>query len=84
VDENKLQVLRNLPYKVLPCCGMCENAWWPNPKTDWGTCDAHQYEHQKHTGGRRQLSIYRYGTCPKFKAFDEDELGAFKEFVQAP
>jgi hypothetical protein len=84
MDANKLQVLRDLPYKVQPVCGLCVHGVFPTPNNDWGTCGVQQYEHKKHTGPARQLSIVKYGSCPNFeqdhaKTF---QLGTFEEFLK--
>jgi hypothetical protein len=68
MDANKLQVLRDLPYTVAPVCGLCRHGVFPTPHNDWGTCAALTYEHKKHTGPARQLSIVKYGSCAKFEA----------------
>lgn len=86
MDGNKLQVLRGLPYRVLPTCGLCRHSDFPQGR-EWGTCRAHAYRHQKHTApsgeGLRQLSINRSGTCPSFSMDDEafHMLEGFTEFV---
>jgi hypothetical protein len=81
VDENKLLMLRGMAYRIERVCGLCKNGWFP--KDGWGTCEVHTYEHLKHTQGRRQLSIHRFGSCG---AFDLDPkraslLGSFKQFL---
>jgi hypothetical protein len=82
MDANKLQVLRDLPYKIPAVCGLCVHGEFPN--NEWGTCKAQQYDHVKHTGPARQLSIVKFGVCPKYT---EDpakmaQLGLFTEFLQ--
>lgn len=67
MDANKLQVLRDLPYTVHPVCGLCVHGVFPTPNNDWGTCATLTYEHKKHTGPSRQLSIVKYGSCAKFE-----------------
>ena len=79
MDENKLKVLQGVGYKVNPCCGLCKHGWFP--QNDWGTCEIHKYAHLKHTGVSRQLSIHKYGSCPKFEAKGLSTLGAFGEFL---
>lgn len=83
MDANKLQVLRDLPYTIKPVCGLCEHGVFPN--NEWGTCQVQQYDHQKHTGPARQLSIVKYGSCPKFKAdpVKTAPLALFQEFMLA-
>lgn len=48
-----------------------------------GTCAARQYEHQKHTGEARQLSIHKTGCCGQHKLDEakKAQLGAFAEFI---
>jgi hypothetical protein len=82
MDANKLEVLRALPYRVQKVCGLCRHGGFV-PNTDWGTCIRTQYEHKKHTGPARQLSITRFGSC---EGFEPDErrvatLGAYQEFL---
>jgi hypothetical protein len=81
MDPSKLKVLRKLPYKIQPCCGLCLHGWFP--KDDWGTCSTHTYEHEKHTEGRRSLSIYKFGTCTNFERKPNlSYLGGFEEFLR--
>ena len=81
MDANKLKVLRDLPYSIQKTCGLCVHGVFPS--NDWGTCQAHTYDHLKHTGEARQLSIFRYGSCPSFKLHEPllTTIGAFKEFL---
>lgn len=79
MDANKLKVLREVKYRLQKCCGLCTHGWFP--KDDWGTCEAHTYEHQKHTEGNRRLSIHKYGSCHLFEAKTNlIHLGSFREF----
>jgi len=82
MDPNKLKVLQEVSYRINPCCGLCKHGWFP--QNDWGTCEIQKYEHQKHSGPPRQLSIHKYGRCPKFKAKQNTNLGLFQEFFDAP
>ena len=81
MDANKLKVLREVAYKIGPSCGMCVFGKFPND--DWGTCSAHQYDHRKHSGPPRQLSVHRLGECPTFKADPRKsaDLQGFVEFI---
>ncbi len=81
MDANKLQVLRDLPYKIPAVCGLCAHGEFPN--NEWGTCRAQQYDHVKHTGPARQLSIVKFGTCPKFvqDIAKTTQLSLFREFM---
>lgn len=85
MDANKLQVLRDLPYVISPVCGLCVHGKFVTPNNDWGTCELHQYDHKKHTGPARQLSIVKYGSCPKFTpdATKTGPLAFFQEFVKS-
>lgn len=78
MDANKLEVLVDVGYEISPACGICQYA---ELKGEWGTCNYHEYEHLKHTGPERQLSINRYGSCKDFKPSNiEMRLGAYLEF----
>jgi hypothetical protein len=81
MDANKLQVLRDLPYTVQPVCGLCVHGVFP--QNEWGTCAAQTYDHKKHTGEPRQLSIVKYGSCAKFESDPEKtaSLGAYQAFL---
>lgn len=78
MDANKLKVLRELGYRILPTCSNCVHSFFR--QDEWGTCDANTYQHEKHTGDRRQLSIHESGTCPKFEMSTVAHLGRFAEF----
>lgn len=80
MDANKLQVLQALPYQINRCCGLCKHGWFP--QNDWGTCEVIKYDHEKHSGPPRKLSIHKYGHCPKFEAKANTTLGAFQEFLE--
>jgi len=82
MDHNKLEVLRALPYSVQRVCGLCRHGQFPN--NDWGTCARQQYDHKKHTGPARQLSIVRFGSCAGFEADEAKKatLGAYQEFLK--
>lgn len=64
VDRNKFQVLQEVEYRVFPSCSMCKHSTFP--QDDWGTCDLHEYDHDKH-GDTRKLSIHKCGGCPRFE-----------------
>lgn len=67
MDANKLKVLQDLPYRIQKTCGLCRHRLFVRD-SPWGVCATQTYEHQKHTGAPRQLSIHRSGYCPKFEA----------------
>lgn len=81
MDKNKQLKLREIGYRVNESCGTCVHASFPND--DWGTCGIHTYEHQKHNAEVSQLSINKFGSCPKYEAHPvaTAKLHAFDEFV---
>jgi hypothetical protein len=82
MDGNKLVVLRDLGYSIQPTCSFCKHARFPS-LTAWGTCIQVSYDHLKHTGPARELSIHRSGTCSMFEKNESQVrmLGAFAEFL---
>jgi len=84
MDENKRGVLVGIGYSIQPACGLCTH-YSGNSGQVWATCNAQTYEHLKHTGPDRQLSVFAYGSCPSFEVSPGlvDQLGGFKEFVRA-
>lgn len=83
MDANKLEELRRIGYTIPRTCGLCVHGTFVGA-SDFGTCATRQYDHLKHTGPKRQLSIYRGGTCPDKFELDEvraSRLVAYIEFV---
>lgn len=80
-DANKFAKLREIGYKVPVTCGLCTNGHFSKGQ-DWGTCRLHQYEHLKHTGLPREVSVIRFGTCPKAVLYSPSVLGAHAEFLE--
>jgi hypothetical protein len=78
MDANKLKVLQNLKYHILPVCGLCMYAKFEN---DWGTCRKHEYDHLKHTQQKRNLSIHKFGTCDQFER-DDHQTGLLGKFIE--
>lgn len=62
MDENKKRRLKEVLYHIPPCCGLCAHGAF-RPGQYFGVCGKYTYEHEKHTGPPRQLSISRYGVC---------------------
>jgi hypothetical protein len=81
MDANKLKVLQALPYRIQPVCGLCKYGSFPSD--DWGSCEAHKYNHLKHSEATRDISIHKYGTCKNFEPAPErtGRLGHFLEFL---
>ena len=82
MDANKLKVLEEIDYKILPCCMNCKHA--DIYVLGFGTCKLHTYQHLKHEnpGGSRGLSIHASGTCQDFDPaeFLHDGWIKFKEW----
>jgi len=81
MDENKLKKLREIEYRVPGCCGLCVS-FRGNWSTGWGTCTQHRYQHKKHAGDKRQMSVCIYGRCDEFFEGDKMDLGSFVEFLE--
>ncbi len=87
MDQNKLKVLNDIGYAIRKTCATCEYSLFTQARgNNWGLCFAKTYEHLKHTGPERQLSINKFGHCPQY-AWDWDkvtkEVGvAYSEFVE--
>lgn len=62
MDANKLARLEDIGYSIQPTCGLCVHFFAP-PGGEFGECDLYSYEHQKHTGPPRKLSVNRHGSC---------------------
>lgn len=80
MDANKLKVLQELGYQIPPTCGICKHGEF-KPQTPWGTCKLHTYQHVKHTGDRRQLSIYQGGRCDKLEP-DPSRVAKLERFAE--
>jgi hypothetical protein len=82
VDANKKQELLNIGYRIPGTCGICVHGQFNQDA--FGTCAIHEYRHLKHTGSKRQLSVYVYGRCPKFELDGgKARLGLWQEFMKA-
>lgn len=86
MDANKLKVLRDIGYVIRPCCYFCVN-FCKGQVPGFGTCKAHQYQHEKHTGGPRDLSVHANGICAdgKYEVHPDmtEAMGmAWQEFIK--
>jgi len=86
-DENKFSKLREIGYSIPVTCKFCAHSA-RFFGSEWSTCDKHKYEHKKHTGPARGVSIHAMGTCrdaelPPERAARTGALGAHAEFLQA-
>lgn len=81
-DPAKFDRLREVGYTIPNVCSFCTHGNF-KPGTEWGTCGLHRYEHGKHTGPDREMSIVRMGRCRD--GFEENSskttfLGPHAEF----
>ena len=84
MDDNKRQELKSIGFTIPAACWLCKYSSFPSKGSPWGTCKLNQYEHKKHTGPKRELSIHSGGTCQKFQ-LNQSALPAihgFAEFIQ--
>lgn len=84
MDANKLAMLRDSGYRIPKSCSLCKHGVFVGP-SEWGSCAVKAYEHLKHTGPKRQLSIYRGGACAdKFEPREQLDaiLGPYSEFLR--
>lgn len=86
MDENKLQVLNAMGFRLPDCCAFCKHAQFISDE-EFGTCAIHTYFHQKHSDSRRNVSIHRAGVCKDFtsktgirKETEDLRLHGFLEF----
>lgn len=82
MDKNKLSELRRIGYTIPRTCGLCRHGVFAGA-SHFGGCAIQQYDHLKHTESRRQLSIFRGGSCSLFEPSDQARgiLGAYHEFL---
>jgi hypothetical protein len=80
MDPNKLDLLRHVQYKLNPVCGRCQHSTFPTDS--WGTCAAHQYNHERHDG-MHDMSIHYSGFCSVFELDEQKchDLVAFRPFL---
>jgi hypothetical protein len=87
VDENKRAKLIDAAYRVLRTCGNCIHSdilEVVGMSAVWGTCRRWRYQHNKHTGEPRPLSVNAAGTC-SFHVLRRNapiKLGGFTPFLE--
>lgn len=83
MDASKLEKLKQVGYAVNKSCYFCRYADIKSGRL-FGTCNFHTYNHEKHTGEPRQLSIVAMGTCKDYEAdgLVTGLLEGFLEFVK--
>lgn len=91
MDANKLKILNEIGYEVRQTCANCVHSFFPSEKSNWGTCSMNQYQHEKHTGDARDVSIHKSGKCAVvgpggYRASPAaiGMLGLFAELVEEP
>ncbi len=84
MDENKLKKLKEVGFVMNRCCGLCSFATFSPGVGVYGECSEHTYEHKKHTGPKRDVTVHKYGYCPCFEPNYEllDRLGPWKTFTK--
>ena len=80
MDPKKRLKLVEVGYSFPPACWRCSNASF-RKGSDFGTCGAHEYDHEKHTENPRQLSIHRGGSCSSFEPGDDGLPAEWAEFL---
>jgi len=82
MDANKLKVLQEIGYTIVPSCATCQHS--DLSRDGWGYCNAHEYEHLKHSEETSRLSVHQLGHCDSWirDAYKVAALGlhAFKSF----
>lgn len=83
MDVNKRLKLVEVGYEIGPSCGTCKHGRFEYEER-FGTCEVNEYQHLKHTGKPRKLSVYEFGRCPKFEraGWVEHAIHGFKEFMR--
>lgn len=81
MDQNKLEKLRKIDYKINKSCDTCVFSNF-RMNNDYGFCMLHTYDHIKHTDENMPLSIFRLGVCPSYSR-SSDGLGPWSEFLEA-
>lgn len=83
MDENKLDKLLEIGYRIPKCCGLCAHSSFPPTGTGFGRCFRHEFEHKKHTENPRHMSTHAAGVCDDFSPNQHtmEKLGGFKAFV---
>lgn len=83
MDRRKLAVLRSIGYTFPATCGLCMFMRRGTKDPTWGTCMVHEYQHEKHSGDARELSVHASGSCGEFQPREDasDMLGGYAEFL---
>lgn len=84
MDANKRLKLVDIGYEIRPTCMTCSSGRFENAFELFGTCRMHEYVHLKHSQSKRELSVFRAGSCRDFEPNPgtDSALHGFKEFVK--
>ena len=77
MDRTKLRQLRAMRTVIPPVCGLCRHGTFYGGSNLFGGCDKRQYQHEKHTGPVRPLSVCRYMLCD-CEHFELDQQAVLK------
>ena len=81
MDQNKIEKLQEVGFKILPTCGRCKYGRFSNPGNFFGKCAKFTYNHLKHNQNPRQLSIHSAGSCGAFETHPLEIIEKWEEFV---
>lgn len=83
MDENKRKKLHEIGYTIGPSCDTCVH-FQAYSDENFGTCTKYKYQHLKHTGTERSLSVYKHGSCPQYQQQPgiDNIVHGFKEFIK--
>jgi hypothetical protein len=81
MDQNKLTKLKEIGYRVKETCGTCKH-FLQRDDADFGDCQVNDYAHLKHTGGRKKLSVVKYGHCDSYVTGEVGFLHGFTELLK--
>jgi hypothetical protein len=80
MDKNKLAKLEQIGYSFNNCCAICAHGVF-RPNTMFGACVLHNYDHLKHTGPTRDLSIHMLGGCLEGFSLGDNKLHILDQFA---
>lgn len=82
-DENKMDALYDLGFRVVPTCSTCTH-FTRGARAGWGHCSAITHQHAKH-GKRLQTGVPINGWCPSYTLSEEelqDHVQSYAKFFQ--
>ena len=83
MDDNKVEVLKEIGFRINKCCGLCKY-FAANRGNVFGDCIKYTYKHLKHTAESKSLSVSIFGGCDDWKPSDGriNNLHGFAQFVK--